>query len=280
LVINKEMTYLCIYCTKTYSTKYNLVKHQKTSKKCLLTQDKVSDISFECVGCDSTFTRKSVYKNHVEICCPYIEIQLSEEYEWKLIEKDEEIEKQSKEIENQSKEIENQSKEIEKLRKELSKRPQINITNHIKADKVVFETNINEKLVEEYLPQLTTTFLDEGAHGLAKFAVEHPYKGNIICRDPSRNLLEYKNADGKIIKDKNGYRISPEFFRGIKSTAEKKITELLENYTTHYTDEKELARQASRLGDIISGVKDGARGEKTTFTSEWVGSLCSLLYSQ
>jgi hypothetical protein len=52
------------------------------------------------------------------------------------------------------------------------------------------------------------------------------------------------------------------------------------NYATYITDEKELARQASRLGDIISGVKDGARGEKTTFTSEWVASLCSLLYSQ
>jgi hypothetical protein len=259
------MTVTCDYCNKTYTNKYLLARHQKTAKKCLLIQGEKNIPNFKCVGCNSTFTRKDYYQTHIDICGPYIEIQLSEEYEWQLIKKDDEIGCLRD--------------EIKKLRVELSKRPNITINNNDNR-KIVFETHISEKLVRKSLTHLTTKFLDEGAHGLAKFASEHPYKGNVICRDPSRNLLEYKNGAGKIVKDKNGFRIAPDFFRGIRSSAEAKIEELMENYSTYITDEKELAKQASRLGDIISGVKDGARGEKTTFTSEWVASLCSLLYSQ
>jgi uncharacterized Zn-finger protein len=121
LVISKEMPFDCIYCTKTYCNKSSLNHHQKTSKKCLLIQDKVSDTSFACVGCDSTFTRKCVYQNHIITCGLYIEIQLSEEYEWKLIQLEEKLQRKEEENEELRKENEKLLKENEKL----LKRPQM-----------------------------------------------------------------------------------------------------------------------------------------------------------
>ena len=96
----------CPYCNVQIVNKYALNRHIKTSKKCLT---KRSDIILElapvfltCEYCNnSDFTRQDALDRHYSKCCKKlleqteerIEIEISEAYEWKLIQLEEENEK-------------------------------------------------------------------------------------------------------------------------------------------------------------------------------------------
>ena len=60
----------CIYCKKTYKCVSSLTYHQKTTKSCLLLQnkDKESFPQYKCNFCDDLHTTKSNLARHVLIC--------------------------------------------------------------------------------------------------------------------------------------------------------------------------------------------------------------------
>ena len=257
------MELTCQYCAKTYSNKYNLINHQKTAKKCLLLQEKEAETIFKCDGCSSTFTRRSVYTNHLNNCARYVEVRLSEEYEWQLIGKDEENEKLRE--------------ENKKLRKELAKRPVINITNNNKD--CVF-VSVTPELFQKHKHNLTNDHVDAGAFGMARYAADYPLKDAVKCKDLSRRVLTYHNEEGKAIKDQDGLRLTPTFFKENLLEIQSKINSLFMKYSeTMFDDPEILGVQMTRLTDILTGVKAGARGEKTDFTQDWVKTLTSLMAS-
>ena len=264
MVYCKEM-YTCQYCTKTYTVKSVFVRHQNTSKKCLQLQEKAPNKVFTCNGCSSTFTLKQPYQKHLATCVPYVEIQLSEEYELQLLAKDEEIC--------------DLRKEIKKLRNELAKRPTIINNTTINKDCVI--VSVTPELFQKHLPNLTNDHVDAGAFGMARYAADYPLKDAVKCKDLSRRVLTYQNEDGKAIKDQDGLRLTPAFFKENLPEVQSKITNLFMRYTaTMSSDPEALGLQMTRLTDILSGVKAGARGEKTEFTQSWVKSFSSLMASK
>ena len=160
------MSLTCQYCTNTYVNKSSLIHHQKTSKKCLRIQQKEYIPIFKCSGCTRTFTRKEVYSNHIDKCVPYVEIQLSEEYEFQLIEKDEELQIKEEEICELR-------EEIKKLLTELAKRPVVNITNNNTTNiKDCVIVAVTPELFQKHKHNLTNDHVDAGAFGMARYAAD------------------------------------------------------------------------------------------------------------
>jgi hypothetical protein len=67
------MSFICEYCDNVYSTKTNLLNHQRTAKFCIerrnITElDNYSTKKFECKNCLKVFTRKDSLEKHNSIC--------------------------------------------------------------------------------------------------------------------------------------------------------------------------------------------------------------------
>ena len=63
------MSYTCNFCSAILASEYSLLKHQKTTKKCIIKQGLViSKGNFKCDMCDETFIFKSVLKSHIISC--------------------------------------------------------------------------------------------------------------------------------------------------------------------------------------------------------------------
>jgi hypothetical protein len=58
----------CDFCNKLFSTKPNLVAHQKTAKYCLEIQGKTND-QFKCRYCEKVFTCQQRLIDHTESSC-------------------------------------------------------------------------------------------------------------------------------------------------------------------------------------------------------------------
>lgn len=220
---------LCQYCQKEYSSIPVLIKHQKTTKRCLEIQKKMNidsiKVEYNCLYCNKGFTSKQTLKNHATICIGKrehkIEDLLKEIEELKLMNKN--LEKENMKLQLNIAELNGELKSSNKASEcvyEIAKQPKntntitnngnntnntnnttktLNITSPLDFSNIeLIKEIINEKYNIEY-------FLD-GQKGIAQFAVDNLLKdenGNYKynCSDPSRNVFKYKNLQGEIIKD-------------------------------------------------------------------------------
>jgi hypothetical protein len=89
------MSIVCEFCDKTFTTKGNLVKHQKSAKYCIEIRlkkgENIDEIKeFKCNYCDKKFTDKNNVTKH-QMNCNYKFIQEIEELNNKIIGKDNKI---------------------------------------------------------------------------------------------------------------------------------------------------------------------------------------------
>jgi hypothetical protein len=66
-----DNNYYCNYCYKTYSTKTNLLNHQRTAKFCIEGRNKTELTNFKtfnCEKCNKSFTRNDSLRKHNTIC--------------------------------------------------------------------------------------------------------------------------------------------------------------------------------------------------------------------
>ncbi len=64
----KNNNYVCEFCSKSFTTLYNLKNHQKTAKYCLDIQNKHADTTYNCEFCNKSFNVKSIYNSHISSC--------------------------------------------------------------------------------------------------------------------------------------------------------------------------------------------------------------------
>jgi hypothetical protein len=84
----------CEYCNKSFTIKYNMLNHQKTTKKCIelqkLQEDYDKDCYYLCKYCNYKSTIRENYHKHFIMCCEKHK-EVIEKYEIKISEKDKEI---------------------------------------------------------------------------------------------------------------------------------------------------------------------------------------------
>jgi hypothetical protein len=105
----------CCYCNKSFTNKYNMLKHQKTTKKCINLQkilnNEITD-EYLCKYCNYNTLRKENIDRHT-LSCFEKHKEVIEKYEIKICEKDKELiekEKLNLELKNT---IEKQNVKIE-----------------------------------------------------------------------------------------------------------------------------------------------------------------------
>jgi hypothetical protein len=266
------MSFNCKFCKKLFTTTALLSRHQKSTKYCIKIQNKLkgiipkeSDKDFKCEFCLKNFSSKQNLESHRENNC-------MEKYKKLLTEKDKKIldlEKRNKELEEQVKlirlEVEKEmykerTKKLENTVEEMAKQPK-HITNNQNKIIITSPLNLSRDSITEALENFSDNHLVQGQRGVAKFAYDNMLKDKdgkliYICTDPSRQIFQFKNDEGKIEKDVRATRLTKALIEAdIKQTSHKIAwdnmkdgdNEIFMTYTNHYQEIQEMEQDNSQF---------------------------------
>lgn len=154
--------------------------------------------------------QKSIYETKLSEQKSIYETKLSEQkslYETKLSEFKCFYEKEIKEYKSYVSELcLNQKPKI------VNTTYQNNVVNNIISG---LEVMVPSK-IEDSCEYLTVDHLIRGAKGIAKFAMDHPFKNRIYCSDTSRRTIKYKNENGDVITDPGAKKVTDYLIEGIR----------------------------------------------------------------
>ena len=229
----------CDFCNRSFSTKGILISHQKSAKYCLKLQNKNNE-NFTCNFCTKNFTSQYNLNEHFNTCKEKqhdeMEIRLKdgfikeiEQLKEKLKEMEINYTRQSEEKEKSYQlKLEEKKEIIEKLEAKLEKFENVVIAN----TRNPITTNNTNIVVNHTLnlndTQRFKTIIGEGLDknvvcngqkGLAKFVVENLLKGPdgklmYKCVDPSRQNFEFTNSDGIVEKDVRAIKLKRALIEG------------------------------------------------------------------
>ena len=287
----------CEFCKKTFSSKSNLVAHQKSTKYCLELQGKTNN-DFVCQYCSRTFTLYKTLSEHINVCKKKQikeEEEKTNEYE-KMIKKLEKYEGIEKRLEDKNKEnkqlkekIADQKDYISKLETKLEKFEDT-VTSIVlsKSDKKQYTTNtttnnttnnivINNSLNLNDIEKMNS-FLDEKldkevlAGGQKSFALlmsSTMLKDKYKCVDPSRQNFEFTNELGEIERDVKAKKLTTAIIKSnIRSRAGEKGEELWKKEDGS-TDSLRFEANSKNVIDMINFDIDNStfRSELTALTT-------------
>lgn len=195
---------ICEHCKNKFSSKTSLKHHQRTAKYCLKIQN-IEDKKFVCESCDKVLSTQHRLRTHMQICTQYNNKNITEVYEEKI----ETLKTQYEEkMGLMREEIKYLKEQIEKMRKEYSDvalkavtRPTTNYKNIQINNYIKQMPPLTQEIIDTNVQNLTLEHHRMGEEGYAKYAMEFPLKGRIVCVDASRNKIKYKDEDGNIIED-------------------------------------------------------------------------------
>ena len=162
----------CQYCKKTYSNIHNLNNHQRTTKACLILQNKLEKVDkrFDCLFCKEIFSSKYTLTRHISLCNKKVltekenEIHIitetreeltellrkqKEEFNIKLNQLEEKIKKTELEKEVSELKLKEEKKELELKLKEEKKELELKL----KEEKKELEQKLERELKREHAPQ-------------------------------------------------------------------------------------------------------------------------------
>jgi hypothetical protein len=277
-----EGHFKCLHCNKTFSRKFYRNNHQKDCDR----------KSHEITRLKQVIQKKDEeIKQVIQKKDEEIKIILQENYEIKQIlqkkyeeikrilnDKDEErirLEEKAKLLEISNDRL---MKTSEKLNMAAINKPSVvNNTNKTVQINNYIQNNL-EPLTEEDIKNAVKHFTLEhylqGVNGCVKYALEYPFKNRIVCSDPSRNKVKYKNSDGTISEDA-GFK---KHIVVLCQSLEDKSIELNEQWstnlfaTTDYNegDFKVLILHSQTKNAII----EGAKGNENSFTNKLTKRIC------
>ena len=233
------MTYQCNFCNATLASEYSLLKHQKTTKKCLNKQGVViSKGNFKCSMCQETFIFKSVLSSHMISCSKKnsAKIKIDEEntlLKFKLLEfetKYNNLLKERKEfiskynmileerkefetkynmiIEEKKEWKEKEEKLLDKITTAALTKTNNTVKNHIN---ITTYTRTDEELKTIYADNLTQSHIEGGISAITKLIVDKVVTDDngvkmITITDKARGTARYKLPSGEDVVD-NGLNI-------------------------------------------------------------------------
>jgi len=217
---------ICEFCKKEFTTKSNLLSHQRTTKYCLEIQGKnienfkkTKNLKKHYNSCKLKEQKLIKEKTHIEYDMKIKSIE--EEYKILIIQKDS---KYKTEIDILNSSIIQKDQIIEKLEKkmetyekrlfDMASRPTTNNTNS--NNKTIVINNM--PLTNEVLRQSAKTFSIDYAkniNGITRHFTES-LEDHITCTDSSRNVFKYTNEKEEEIIDTDLENIIPQYLIAIK----------------------------------------------------------------
>jgi hypothetical protein len=233
----------CKFCEKSFSTKTNLITHQKTAKYCLKKQSDNINSLFKCTFCDKTYTSKRSLIHHGDKCSLKKELDIKTEI-LSLREKCVLLEK----------ELEIKNQEIKFLFDILKK--QYSNRKPKKIDDVLISCDLTSSDIEDIVnTHFTPNYFGAGLIGVAEFCYEHiisKRKGklSIVCTDLSRKIFKFVDKNGKIETDIHATR----FIDSINKAIQTKADDMYENRQTQllsiYNDNTFLNDKRMEISDL------------------------------
>jgi len=275
----------CEYCKKDYTTKGNIVKHQRTAKYCLEIQekihgensDKIELRTFNCEYCTKKFSQKSHLSRHIPLCIEKYKFEIE-----KLMKNNTDQENEIAKLKSENDELRDELKtiayetELRILRErdersmatveEIAKQPKIQNNNN---NKILITTPLDlskESIQTAIQSAFSHDHLTLGQKGVAQFAYNNILKDEngklmYVCTDPSRQIFQYKSGDGKIQKDVRATKLTKAILDGdIKQTSHKIAwdnmkdgdNEIFMTYTNHYQDIQGMEQDNSEFSKELS----------------------------
>ena len=266
----------CQYCNKVLSSKSALNHHQKTTKSCLVIQNKSTD-KFKCI-CGATFSAKSVLVTHKLVCRGEVN--------------NKEIETENQELKNQLEDAQSKIKHLEaqlqlsekitdhyfKLTETLANTPTTTnntINNTIKVENLNI---LDTEKFEEYSSNLTLEHILRGAKGYAQYAIEYPLKNKLYCSNYKDRITLYKNPEGQIITDPKLISLMPKFFTSIlkqnQKLTDEHVDSINEKHKTQSKPERDgLSFEVNRQHNVL--IVNLADGKDNKFGSSFIEAVCA-----
>jgi hypothetical protein len=209
----------CEFCFSSFTSKGNLLTHQKRTKKCLILQNKDITDDFVCNVCNKKYTSKYRMTKHLEKCKENNERKYSEiELKYNNLVKTSTItiDALKKKLKEHEKILKEKNEQIKELQDKLSTIAEIGVKKETMTYKV------NNNIINQLIPydldkhkistivnnEFTENHLYGKESGLANFAVKNllqDSEGNykMTCTDTARRIFLYKDKDGNVYKDVN-----------------------------------------------------------------------------
>lgn len=291
----------CGFCKSTLSNKWSLKNHQKTSKKCLKTQNKNIDENavYPCLYCDKKYALKQHLSSHLNSCsvsslkyeeikikCDDIEVKYGEmdakyseietenkSHEKTIIEKEKEIAVLKAELKVYKQMNEKSSNCVE----EIAKQPKHQINSNTQNNKLMSMTpfDLQDEKTKDRMSKIakehySNEYFADGQRGMARFAVEklltdESGKLMYICTDVSRQIFKHRTPDGNILKDVKANKLS----QLLGQTVIPVSAELLQKMLSTMTSEEftEVSNSFMSIKGTNGEDNDDFRGELATLTS-------------
>ena len=258
------MNHVCEYCGNTFSRPSTLRKHQSNAKYCIKLQKSLP--AFVCDVCGKEFSRKDSLIRHKETC----------------------REQNRDRTDRLEQHISQLTFLVEKI---LTEQPRVASTNVNNTNRnfVANLQPINEEDIEAMaLEYLTIDDLKKGVDGLVTFVLDYPLGKNIICTDKSRKKIQYKDADGQLINDVGGVKLSQIFFKAINPHNQElirneydlihtKVQDILARDAADDENVANLMMEAMQMQTLGAKCDEIAQGGDNEFRTEFVNRLAKQL---
>lgn len=243
----------CEYCYHKFSTRGNLILHQKRAKYCLKLRN-ITVTKYQCEYCYSYYSSSERLVLHKSTCSQYVknlENQVTELTEYKKFNEDykQQVKDQINEYKQQIKDLQNKLQEVAIKGVEKSTTTNSQTINLLP---------LTEEHMRNCAQYLTMDHIKDGSLGYAKYALEHPFKDRLICADYSRKKLKYKNENGEYVSDPDMANLAPKFFKCIEDHNDQLIDEYIYDYQEQINELEETPEHLRNweIEDRIKELRD------------------------
>lgn len=270
-----DANYICSFCLKEFSSKVNLLLHQKTVKNCLKLQGKEEkEAKIQCENCNKVLAVRS-YKQHKLKCDSFLEKEdiikknkdltlLIEKYKVDIVY----LEKENEKLKSLNELLEKQNEKLQSISTSVTMKlaEKVNTVNTVNNNKtVVINTS---QLTNDVLRQCATTFTIDNAYnidGITKHLTSS-LEEHIVCTDPSRNVFKYTNEKDEEIVDKDLDILLPQYLIAIKDRNNflyKEVYDYFKKNNVSLNEQTDYAVFYQALNNIIE-----QKGQQSKYTEK------------
>lgn len=239
------MSSTCNICSKVFTFRQNMLKHQRTAKSCLklqninkLEQKKI--LRTDCPVCYKTFSTLGNMKRH-HTTCKKKKIQEADK---------------DKKMEELKLEVEELKEAVKHLLTNNSSSTDNSTTNNTINNHFTITHPITNSTIKKIVQAFTLETFKNGAQGLADLVIENKPPNSIICRDRSRQIFEWKSDENMVIKDKHLYHLMSRLCKSLKTRSGSLLKEAVDSITEIYNKKIEVDKAKGLPDKFISAYCD------------------------